>query len=148
MLTKKLICIVFALIIVLFLSEKTSSMAMQRCDLYAGDDFSVLGSGGDCKVGKKVIYKKYICHIKAGETVSITWDSDRQCKSGDFTVGLINKSGDKKSRKIGKVSNKTKKIKVSKTGIYYFYFRPNKANSKDGTVEFHFDVAIQKKKVK
>jgi hypothetical protein len=177
---KRLIILVFALIF--SLSEGNSSMAMpadngitisnyskcnnkgankkleskkksKRYDLYAGDDFYVAGSGkGDCKIGQKEISKEYILHIKAGETVSITWDSDRQCenKKGDFIVGLMNESGDEMEtfRKLGKVSNKTKKIKVSKTGIYYFYFCAKKANVKDGTVEFRFDVAIHKKKAK
>jgi hypothetical protein len=173
---KRLIMIAFALIF--SLSEGNSSMAMladngitisnyskcnnkgankkleskkksKRYDLYAGDDFYVAGSGkGDCKIGQKEISKEYILHIKAGETVSITYDSECQYKKGDFIVGLTNESGDEIEtfRKIGNAHNQTKKIKVSKTGIYYFYFCPKKANDKDGTMEFRFDVAIHKKK--
>jgi hypothetical protein len=128
-----------------------SKKKSKRYDLYAGDDFYVAGSGkDDCKIGQKEISKKYVLHIKAGEAVSITWDPECQYEKGDFIVGLMNESGDEMEtfRKLGKVSNKTKKIKVSKTGIYYFYFCAKKANVKDGTVEFRFDVAIHKKKAK
>jgi hypothetical protein len=120
----------------------------KRYDLYAGEDFYVSGDEEDCKIGQKVISKKYILHIKAGETVSITYDPERQYKKGNFIVGLMNESGDEIEtfRKLGKVRNQTKKIKVSKAGIYYFYFCPKKANDKDGTMEFRFDVAIHKKK--
>ena len=125
-----------------------SKKKKNRYDVSAGDDFFVFGNGDDCKVGEKVICKTYVCHLKAGETVSITWDWDKELKSGDFEIGLINKkSGEEVSRKIGKVSNKTKKIEISKTGTYYFYFCAKKANCKNGTVEFCFDVSINKKKV-
>ena len=68
-----------------------SKKKKNRYDVSAGDDFFVFGNGDDCKVGEKVICKTYVCHLKAGETVSITWDSDKELKSGDFEIGLINK---------------------------------------------------------
>ena len=89
--------------------------------------FFVFGNGDDCKVGEKVICKTYVCHLKAGETVSITWDSDKELKSGDFEIGLINKkSGEEVSRKIGKVSNKTKKLRFLKQEHIIFISVPKK----------------------
>jgi hypothetical protein len=128
--------------------KSESKKKSKHWNLYAGESFYISGDGEDCKIGQKEISKKYSLHIKAGETVSITYDSECQYKKGDFIVGLTNESGDEIEtfRKIGNAHNQTKKIKVSKTGIYYFYFCPKKANDKDGTMEFRFDVAIHKKK--
>ncbi|MBR1741761.1 MAG: hypothetical protein IJ733_07790 [Lachnospiraceae bacterium] len=125
-------------------SSKVSVDAKQY-SLYAGDTAYVAGSGDDLQVGQKSLCKGYVYHIRKGEIVHITWNIDSSCGNGGFIVGMVNSKGKEYSVKIGKTSRQTKKIVIRKGGKWYFWIQPLKANCKDGSVDFRFDISIHKK---
>lgn len=157
LLKKKLAIITFVIILFAFAEIIPWNIAMAKKNnlrnnpwhLFAGDDYSINGGNGDIEVDEKVVDNDFFLHVNAGEAVKVIWDKyyDIPKKHGNFEVGLVNKkTREEISTNIGQYSHQIKKLEVSKTGVYHFYYRPTEANCKNGNIQYYFDIVLLKNK--